>query len=318
MKLFSDLKGQPRPDLSKPISKGDSSNIADDDKTNRTCPNKLKEPKPFKVKSSKIPARKGYSNVIFNSDDWLFTQATAVCSVVTEEDGYTIKPSSAPYVNDNANAFRSELLAETYKSFIGAHNYIDHIQEPSKSKGIIIDAVKRAFKTEDGDIIYYIDTLIATNKKADPKWCSLIESGEVKYLSMGCTHSALRCSKCGHTSFDDEDMCEHMVFELGYSYLDDSGAKHPIAALVENDDDPETGEKGGLIFEELSYLTEDPAFAGAIKGHLIETQPNTELVFEIPYKLLARSAFQTWQPYLKGVPVLEVIPEDQIDMAYFE
>lgn len=320
MKFFSEKTnaegGTPRPDLKK-FKDEDEFDIPQEQKTNRTQPKNMPtEPKPplaslkafnkrtsiarMNRKSALQPAEKDAARLVFNSNDWLFTQATAVASVPLEDDGYTIKSCGNDLVNNNGNAFSNDLMKKIYMTFIGAHNYVDHNQDPSDSRGIIIDTVLRKLPlSEAGDFGYYVDVLIATSKRKDPEWAKMIESGEVKYLSMGAESSALQCSCCGHISFDEDDECEHMLDELGYHYIDSDGSKRRIAALVTNDMNDE-GESFAH-FIELSYLSVDPAFTGAIRGHVLNLEPDTEVEVVIPRRYLGREAFQVHKDYIGGI-----------------
>jgi intein/homing endonuclease len=62
----------------------------------------------------------------YKQDDFLFTHATICCSVETEADGHTIKPSCSELVNDNGNAWTNPVLLATFRSFVGAENYLEH------------------------------------------------------------------------------------------------------------------------------------------------------------------------------------------------
>ena len=100
---------------------------------------------------------------VYNSKDYLFTHESIVASVATDPDGYTIKPPTEEHVNANGNAWTNEVLLNCYKTFIGGENYYEHVQVPSLSKGKILDAVIREV-THNGEKIYVVDILVATNR----------------------------------------------------------------------------------------------------------------------------------------------------------
>lgn len=316
MKFFSNKPTQaeggcPRPDLKK-FDNEDEFNIPQKDKSNRTQPNSTpvasiarSKSGGYSVSARKAAAQPGVKDVarlVFNSNDWLFTQATAVASVPTEEDGFTIKPSANELVNENGNAFTHKMMKKMYPTFIGAHNYIDHIQEPNESRGVIIDVTPRKVPlegSESGEYAIYIDVLIATSKKRDPEWAHMIEDKEVVFLSMGAESSALQCSKCGHLSFEEGQDCEHMEFDLGYHYFDKDGNRRRVAALVtdhENDD----GESFAY-FVELSYLSVDPAFPGAVQGYVLDIPKDTNVEVTVPRSALEREAFQVHKETIGGI-----------------
>jgi intein/homing endonuclease len=93
---------------------------------------------------------------------------------------FRIVPECSDLVNNNGDAWSRSLLLSTYRTFIGAHNYLEHVQVPELSKGFIADAVAR-----DLGRSCYIDILVATNRK-HAQLVADINSGELNSLSMGC------------------------------------------------------------------------------------------------------------------------------------
>jgi hypothetical protein len=151
---------------------------------------------------SKDQFMKTASKVVFKDydpKDYLITHCTIVASVNTEDgpgeigkqvvDGfqidrrypnYLVTTETAPWINNNNDAFERRVLLATYKTFIGSHNYVEHLQIPALSKGKIIDAAAR----DIGNSIY-IDILVATEKKHQPL-IAAITGGKLQTLSMGC------------------------------------------------------------------------------------------------------------------------------------
>ena len=108
----------------------------------------------------------------------------------SEHKDYLIKPEYGKFVNNNGDAWTKSLLAKTYKTFIGANNWTEHVQIPELSKGKVIDAVLREVpigKDKKGKDIstYYVDILVATERK-HKDLVAKIENGEMSSLSMGC------------------------------------------------------------------------------------------------------------------------------------
>lgn len=136
----------------------------------------------------------------FDPTRYLLTHATIVASVDTYSppgtktgsvvvDGfrvnrkysnYRIKPETDPYINNNLDAWDRPVLMKSFRTFIGGHNFVEHVQVEELSKGRIIDAVAR----DIGDSVY-IDILIATDRK-HKDLVAAIESGKMGTLSMGC------------------------------------------------------------------------------------------------------------------------------------
>lgn len=133
-------------------------------------------------------------------DRYLLSHATIVCSVDTdptpnvrlgkvEEGGqtvnrrwgnYLITPDHSKYVNNNGDAWTRPVLMKSYRTFIGSHNFLEHVQVEDLSKGRIIDAVPR----DVGESLY-IDILVATDRRHSDL-VSDIESGKLGAMSMGC------------------------------------------------------------------------------------------------------------------------------------
>lgn len=319
MRFFSGSlpTGCPRPDLKK---FGDNDGDVDQKfKTNRTQPkgeptiplpsySSLSEDGVGVITSRRAssaaaqPARKDVAVLGFNSNDWVFSQATAVASVPMEEvDSYRIKPAANDLVNDNGNAFSHAIMKKMYRTLVGAHNYIDHNQTPTESRGVLLDARPRRVDLDDakkGEYVIYIDVLIATSKRRDPKWAEMVRTGEIKFLSMGCESSALQCTRCGHVSFDEDEDCQHMVEELGLNYIDEDGIVRRTAALVVDDENAE-GESFAY-FVELSYLSVNPAFSGAIQGYVLDVPADTVVEVALPRSVLQREAFQIFKESIIG------------------
>ncbi len=115
-----------------------------------------------------------------NSDTYLVTHCTIVASVDVDSvpgaklgnikvgsktvdrryPDYHIKPQCSQFVNNNGDSWSRDVLRMAYPTFIGAHNFREHVQIEDQSKGRIIDAAAR----DIGDSLY-IDILVATSRK---------------------------------------------------------------------------------------------------------------------------------------------------------
>ena len=254
--------------------------------------------------------KEDYVTLAFNSDDWLFTQSTAISSVIIDENGF-IDPDTAKYVNDNGNCWDDKDLLKYYRTFVGAHNFKNHISDSGKgteamlkaervrnSYGVVIDARLRPIRVANTNkTIHYVDLLIATNKALHPDFCKQIANNEVRFTSMGCESSACRCTKCGKVFTKDKDICEHIIYERGFYFMKKGGMKYRIAEQVV--DAPNEQGKSFINFYEISYLTENPAFKGAAKSHILNIPDGQEFVVTIPKKYWEKEAFQTWKDYIK-------------------
>lgn len=243
----------------------------------------------------------GIFGTAFDPTKYLLTHATIVCSVDTYtptgaktgrvlEDGfrvnrkyadYRIKANCDKYINNNMDAWSRGVLLKSFQTFIGGHNFVEHVQVEDLSKGRIIDAVAR----DIGESVY-IDILIATDRK-HTDLVAAIESGKMSTLSMGCTVDGTICTKCGHWAADETEMCPHIKYEKGNTFFDETGRMHRVAELCGHEDlDP----TGGVHFIEASWV-ETPAFTGAVLRNVIEP---TDAIAEKAARVLSTPPKQ-WQ-----------------------
>ena len=113
---------------------------------------------------------------------------------------YRIKAECEQYINNNFDSWSRDVLLKSYKTFIGAHNFLEHVQIENLSKGRILDAVAR----DIGDSVY-VDILIATDRK-HRELIKDIESGELSTLSMGCFLPGTQVSLADGTRVAIEDV----------------------------------------------------------------------------------------------------------------
>ena len=172
---------------------------------------------------------------------------------------YHIKPQCSQYVNNNGDSWSRGVLLKAFRTFVGAHNFLEHVQIEEQSKGRIIDAAAR----DIGDSVY-IDILVATDRK-HASLVQDIESGKLGTLSMGCTTDFTICSKCGHTAADETELCDHIKYAKLNTFMDDRGQKRVIAELCGHEDYDETG---GVTFIEASWVA-TPAFSGAVMRNIL-------------------------------------------------
>lgn len=171
---------------------------------------------------------------------------------------FRIKPECHEIVNNNGDAWERSLLLSTYRTFIGAHNYLEHIQLPELSKGFIVDAIAR-----DLGKTAYIDILVATDRK-HVQLVSDIVAGNINAMSMGCISLFTICTKCGNVAADDTQLCPCVQYEgKGTRYVDEEGVEHPISELIGHVSVPNSNQ-----FIEASWVR-NPAFKGAARRNLL-------------------------------------------------
>jgi hypothetical protein len=216
----------------------------------------------------------------FDPKNYLLTHATIVASVEVEDvpnvklgrqqelgrnvnrrwADYRIQPDCDMYINNNHDAWSRDVLLKSYRTFVGAHNFVEHVQVEEQSKGRIIDAVAR----DIGNSVY-VDILVATNLK-HASLINDIKSGRMSTMSMGCSVTETICTKCGHVAADETEMCEHVKYQKGNYEYDSQGRRYRIAELCGHRDLNPTG---GVHFIEASWVA-IPAFQGAVMRNIVQ------------------------------------------------
>lgn len=237
----------------------------------------------------------------FTPERFLLSHATIVCSVdavqvpgtktgsVTEGNteinrkysDYRVTSETDKYINNNLDCWSRGVIKKSYKTFVGAHNFVEHVQIEELSKGRIIDAVLR----DIGESIY-VDILVATDKKHEDLVSQII-SGEMNGMSMGCSVDFTICTKCGHVASDEAQMCTHVKYEKGNTFYDESGNKHRVAELCGHETE---GDTGGVTFIEASWVSV-PAFRGAVARNTLEIPTKKASLNSVPSKWIEKSAF---------------------------
>lgn len=207
----------------------------------------------------------------YQPKEYLLSHCTIVASVDTEDTGlptgrqivdgfqidrrwsdFFITPGTSKYINNNFDSFERKLLLSSFKTFVGAQNYVEHLQIPEMSKGKVVDAAAR----DIGDSIY-VDILIATDRKHD-SLIKAVKTGQLQTLSMGAQVAHTTCTKCGNVAEDEAQLCGHIRHMKGNTFIDGLGKKRKIAELCGYRTEP-----GSVRFIEASWVA-NPAFTGAV------------------------------------------------------
>ena len=235
------------------------------------------------VNENLIERASGIFEATFKPKDYLLSHCTIVASVDTEdvpnakmgsvlENGrrinrkfsdYWITPRTAKYLNNNGDGWSRQVLLKSYRTFIGAFSFVEHVQMEELSKGRIIDAVAR----DVGDSIY-VDILVANDRK-HRDLIEAIESGKMDTLSMGCTIDGSQCTKCGHWAADETEMCDCVKYSKLSTFYDPLGRQRVVGELCGHHTIDPTG---GVRVIEGSWVG-TPAFTGAVLRNVIEVTP---------------------------------------------
>ena len=214
----------------------------------------------------------------YDPGQFLLTHCSIIASVDTENPGtptgtqmvdgvqinrryadYFVSPGTTKYINNNHDCWERKLLLSSFRTFIGAENYVEHVQIPELSKGKIIDAAAR----DIGDSIY-VDILVATDRKHKPL-IAAITSGQLSTLSMGAQVAFTICTKCGNVAEDELQLCRCIKYSKGNFFLDSMGKRRKVAELCGHI----LAEPGSVKFIEGSWVA-NPAFTGAVLRSILD------------------------------------------------
>lgn len=194
----------------------------------------------------------------YSPEDYVFTHNTILASVdVDAEKDWLIKPASQKYINDNFDSWSRGVVLNDWKTFIGAQNYLEHVQIPSQSKGTVVDAALR----DVGESLY-VDILVATSRK-HAGLVRKIESGVLNAMSMGCVCAFTICSACGNRAVDETELCTHIAHYKGSQFYGEDGHKRIVAELCGHESEP-----GSVEWIEASWVA-NPAFRGAVTRNIL-------------------------------------------------
>lgn len=206
-----------------------------------------------------------FKKIAAEQSKFLLSHCTIMSSVMVEEDpnDHLIKPEASHLVNNNDDAWTNEVIRLSYKTFVGAFNFLEHYQNSKAAKGHILDAVLRKVKIAPDVWVYYVDILVATDLK-HTQLVADIRAEKMRYMSMGCTTELVVCSFCGARCTDTSTFCEHLLRNKGEFLLDDEGVPRRVSELCGHKSLP----GGGVGFVEASWVG-TPAFPGAAQRSVI-------------------------------------------------
>jgi hypothetical protein len=211
----------------------------------------------------------------YSPEKYLISHATIIAAVDVENapqskskyKDYLIHPAYSKLVNNNGDAWTKKMLAASYRTFVGADNFTEHVQIKDLSKGKVVDAVLREVsigkdKTGKDLTTYYCDILVATDRK-HRDLIRKIEAGEIDKMSMGCKIAFSICSKCGNMAVDETQACDCVKYEKNNVFYDTEGTQRKIAELCGHHDIEDS-----VTFVDASWVA-NPAFTGAVVRNIV-------------------------------------------------
>ena len=206
-----------------------------------------------------------FKKIAGNTSRFMLSHCTIMASVMTEsgQQSWLIKPECSQFVNQNNDSWSNEVLKMSYRSFVGAFNFLEHNQNTKQAKGHIIDAVLRKVHLTSDVWVYFVDILVATDL-VHKDLVKKIRNGDIKYMSMGCVTDNVQCSICGTMVKEDGQYCSHLKYSKGQFLPDEDGVSRIVSELCGSPDLP----NGGVKFVEASWV-EIPAFPGASLREII-------------------------------------------------
>ena len=172
-----------------------------------------------------------------------------------------VRACTADVPNLNNDMLPHEELRDAYRTFVGSCIFMNHDNaDPAKSRGAIIDA---AYHDEDPDD-RWVEILMEMDEERCPKLCSLIRSGEIDTVSMGCSVESTTCSVCGNVAEYEFEYCEHirqkgrefggvLAYEIcnGIEFFEESWVYNPadVTATVQAIE-KEAGRKAAEVYKE--------------------------------------------------------------------
>lgn len=195
-----------------------------------------------------------------------------------KEEGYlyvTARALTSDIPNLNFDMFPHEEMKTAYKTFIGCPVYVEHANtDLDRARGVILDAQYHDENPDDR----WTEILMEMDEKTFPKLCSLIRSGELDTMSMGCSVTQSQCSVCGNIAEDMSDFCEHIQnkgamyngepsFEIcgGIEFIEESWVYVPADPNAMTTDKIAKKGKTANIIEDFKEVVEMPRFSEEVE-----------------------------------------------------
>lgn len=126
---------------------------------------------------------------------------------------YTTVRAISARVNQNFDAWPSEELKESYRTFIGKPVFVNHLNsDPERARGKVI-AARYIESGKDK----YVDTVMETDAQRYPKLAKVLLDGSLDSVSMGVECKYTKCSvpSCRKLAHDESEFCDHVANHKG-------------------------------------------------------------------------------------------------------
>lgn len=155
--------------------------------------------------------------------------------------------------NDNFDEFPAEEIKKGYRTFIGRPVYVNHDNDdPTKARGVIIDAVLHEDETPQGLPDTWVEGLMEIDAVTYPMLAEALLNGDIERTSMGVNIEYSICSFCGNKAETPLEYCRHVPAMKGSTAT-------RVTASGEKEDVLIRERCYGLNFFENSVLVEPPA-----------------------------------------------------------
>ena len=155
--------------------------------------------------------------------------------------------------NDNFDTYPADELRQAYRTFVGKPVFVNHNNEdPSRGRGIILDAVLHEHTAPDGSPDTWVEVLMEVDAVRFPRLAQAILDGDIDRTSMGCNVMSSECSYCGKVAVTPDQYCEHISNQKGRRLRRRAASGGVESVLVHE-------VCRGLSFFENSLLVDEPA-----------------------------------------------------------
>jgi hypothetical protein len=155
--------------------------------------------------------------------------------------------------NDNHDTFPAEEIKLAWRTFLGKPVFVNHHNEdPSRSRGVIVDAALHEDVNPDGTPDTWVEVLMEVDAVRFPQLAKLVISKQIGRTSMGCNVAYSTCSYCGNKAETPMDYCRHVARMKGQRIARTTASGSREMVLVSE-------VCHGLGFFENSLLVEQPA-----------------------------------------------------------